>query len=58
MNKPKTPKADRPRLGRPPLPPGERMVVSAVRMKPAHWEKFYALGGIVWLRERIERTKA
>jgi hypothetical protein len=43
--------------GRKPLPPDQKAVVGAVRLTPGQWEKFRALGGAAWLRDRIEKAK-
>lgn len=40
-----------------PIAPEERTEVVSIRLKPAHREKLERLGGIVWLRERIERAR-
>ena len=45
------------RPGRQPIPPEQRTVVGSVRMTAAQWQKFSALGGAAWLRERIDRAK-
>lgn len=41
-----------------PLEGDARMVPGSVRMTPAQWDKFRALGSGSWLRKMIERAKA
>jgi hypothetical protein len=43
--------------GRKPLPDDERGVVGSIRLKPAEWEKYRALGGIEWLRAKLKAAK-
>jgi hypothetical protein len=43
--------------GRKPLPEDQRAVVGSVRLTPAEWEKFKALGGVDWLRGAIKRAR-
>lgn len=45
------------RMGRPPLPPGERKANRSVRLSDAHWAKLRALG-VDWLERAIDRAKA
>jgi hypothetical protein len=45
------------RPGRQPVPPEQKAIVGSVRMTAAQWEKFAALGGAAWLREKIDRAK-
>lgn len=40
--------------GRKPLPPEDRTVVGSIRLTRAQWQKFAQLGGIAWLREKID----
>lgn len=42
--------------GRPPTPPEEKLVLRALRLKPAHWEKIDA-AGMEALRKLIERWR-
>jgi hypothetical protein len=42
--------------GRPPLPPGERLVVRSIRLRLDQWEKLKSLG-TDWLRDKIDRAK-
>jgi hypothetical protein len=46
----------RPR-GRPELSPDQRLVIGSLRLTGAQWAKLEALGGAVWLRDRINRAK-
>jgi len=43
--------------GRKPLPIEERAMNTAIRLTPAQHQKFMALGGVVWLREQIEKAE-
>lgn len=43
--------------GRKPLPPDERARVGSIRLTPAQWEKLALLGGVAWLREKIDRAR-
>lgn len=43
--------------GRHPLPEDQRTVAGSVRLTPAQWEKFRALGGNAWLREKVDRAR-
>jgi uncharacterized protein (DUF4415 family) len=43
--------------GRPAVAPEDRAVVGAIRLTVDQWSKFHALGGAVWLRERIAKAK-
>lgn len=43
--------------GRKPLPEDQRTTTGSVRLTAAQWEKFRALGGNAWLREKIDRAK-
>jgi hypothetical protein len=43
--------------GRKPLPPEQKATVGSIRLTPAQWEKFAALGGVAWLRQKIDRAK-
>lgn len=57
MNPPaKRPPNDRGQ-GRKPLPEEERGVVGSVRLTPAEWDKFRALGGPAWLRKALSRAR-
>lgn len=47
----------KPARGRPPTPPEDKLELRAMRLKPAHWAKIEAMGGMVWLRRLIDRAK-
>lgn len=42
--------------GRPPKPEEDRLVLRAIRLKPAHWAKVDEYG-MEWLRKLIDRAK-
>lgn len=44
------------KMGRPPLPPGERKTNRSVRLSDAHWAKLRALG-TDWLERALDRAK-
>jgi hypothetical protein len=44
------------RMGRPPLPAGERKANRSVRLSDEHWAKLRALG-VDWLERAIDRAK-
>lgn len=46
----------RPR-GRQPIPEEDRAVVGTIRLTQAHWDKLAALGGVRWIRERIDKAR-
>lgn len=56
MSKAAAPAAPK-RMGRPPLPPGERKPNRSVRLSDAHWAKLRLLG-TEWLERAIEKAKA
>lgn len=43
--------------GRKPLPDDQRTKPYSVRLTEAEYAKFIALGGAVWLREKIKRAQ-
>lgn len=43
--------------GRKPLQPEDRAKSMSIRLTPAQHQKFIALGGVVWLREQIEKAE-
>lgn len=43
--------------GRKPLPEGEAMVTTTVKLKPAQREKLNRLGGSPWVRDRIDKAR-
>jgi hypothetical protein len=47
----------RPRRGRPPVAPEDRLVSHHVRLTVAQWAKVEAYGGVAWLRALIDRAK-
>lgn len=56
MTEPTRPPNDRGQ-GRKPLPEDQRTVPGSVRLTPAQWEKFRALGGNEWLRDKVDRAR-
>ena len=44
------------KIGRPPLPEGERKVNGSVRLTPERWAKLRRLG-MSWLSKAIDRAK-
>jgi hypothetical protein len=46
----------KPKMGRPPKSPDERLEQRSIRLTPAQWAKIDALG-IPWLRKLIDRAK-
>ena len=49
-------KPDKPKMGRPPKPPEERLLQRSIRLTPEQWEKVDAFG-MAWLRALIQRAK-
>jgi len=43
--------------GRKPLPEGEAMVSTSVKLKPAQRDKLVRLGGSQWVRRKIDKAK-
>ena len=43
--------------GRKPLPPDERLIVRSIRLKAGQWEKLARLGGVEWVRAKIDKAK-
>jgi hypothetical protein len=43
--------------GRPPIPADERLVVRSLRLTAEQWDKLARLGGVKWLRERINKAR-
>lgn len=43
--------------GRKPLQPEDRAKSMSIRLPPVQHQKLLALGGIVWLREQIEKAE-
>jgi hypothetical protein len=44
--------------GRKPTPEADALRVGSIRLTQAHWDKLARLGGVAWLRERIEKARA
>jgi len=42
--------------GRKPLPPDEQTKPRSIRLTDAEYEKFLALGGAAWVRDKIKRA--
>lgn len=49
--------ADKRKPGRPALPPSKALKVGSIRLTAAQWDKLAKLGGVAWLREKIDRAK-
>lgn len=45
------------RLGRPPLPTGQFKIGRSIRLTPEQWLKLEQLGGVDWIRERIDKAR-
>lgn len=43
--------------GRPPVPEAERLRIGTIRLTQAQWDKLAELGGVDWLRKRINAAK-
>lgn len=43
--------------GRPPVPEAERLRIGTIRLTQAQWDKLAALGGVEWLRKKIDSSK-
>lgn len=43
--------------GRKAMPAADRAAVRSVRLTAAQWDKFRALGGVVWLRAALARAR-
>jgi hypothetical protein len=43
--------------GRPPLPPEQRLTGGQIRLTPAQWAKLASLGGVDWIRKKIEDAR-
>lgn len=52
MEQPKKP------MGRPPVPPDQKLEQRSIRLTAAQWAKIEAAGGITWLRSLIDRSKS
>jgi hypothetical protein len=51
-----TPKQKRP-PGRPVVPEAERLKLGTIRLTQAQWDKLAALGGVEWLRKKINAAR-
>lgn len=43
--------------GRPPVSPEHALRVGAIRLTAAQWDKLKVLGGVDWIRARIDAVK-
>jgi hypothetical protein len=43
--------------GRKPTPEAEGLRVGSIRLTQAQWDKLAALGGVAWLRDKINRAR-
>ena len=43
--------------GRPPVPEAERLRIGTIRLTQAQWDKLAALGGVDWIRKKIDAAK-
>ena len=43
--------------GRKPTPEAEALRVGSIRLTAAQWDKLAALGGVAWLRDKIDRAR-
>ena len=43
--------------GRKPTPEAEALRVGSIRLTQAQWDKLAALGGVTWLRDKIDRAR-
>jgi hypothetical protein len=44
--------------GRKPTPEADALRVGSIRLTRAQWDKLARLGGVAWLRERIDKARA
>jgi hypothetical protein len=44
--------------GRKPTPEDDALKVGSIRLTAAQWDKLARLGGVVWLRDRIDKARA
>ena len=44
--------------GRKPTPEADALRVGSIRLTQAQWDKLARLGGVAWLRERIDKARA
>jgi hypothetical protein len=43
--------------GRKPTPEADALRVGSIRLTQAQWDKLAALGGMAWLRDKINRAR-
>lgn len=43
--------------GRPVVPEADRLRVGTIRLTQSQWDKLAALGGVEWLRKKIDKAK-
>jgi hypothetical protein len=43
--------------GRKPTPEAEALRVGSIRLTQAQWDKLATLGGVAWLRDKIDRAR-
>ena len=43
--------------GRKPTPEADALRVGSIRLTQAQWDKLAALGGVAWLRDKIDRAR-
>ena len=43
--------------GRKPTPEADALRVGSIRLTQAQWDKLAALGGVAWLRNKIDRAR-
>lgn len=46
-----------PKRGRPPIPADQHKVAASIRLTLAQWAKLAKLGGVDWIRERIDKAR-
>lgn len=44
--------------GRKPTPEADALRVGSIRLTQAQWNKLERLGGVAWLREKIDKARA
>lgn len=49
--------AEKPKLGRPPVPDAERLKERTVRLNDAHYQMYKQLGRDRWLRAKLDEEK-
>jgi len=43
--------------GRPVVPEADRLRLGTIRLTQGQWDKLTALGGVEWLRKKIDKAK-